>query len=272
MAKFKHRRKSETVLILTAIFFLMVMLIFPLIFVVTAALSEGLQVYLTAITSPYSLAALKLTVLTTILTIIVNILFGLAAVWLIFNYQFRGKNLLLSLIDLPFAISPVVVGLFYVLTFGRIGWLFPLVKLFDVKIVFAVPAVVLVTIFVTLPFITREVLPVLETRGNEEEQAAAIFGASTYTIFRKITLPHIKWPLLYGLVLTTARALGEYGAVSVVSGNLRGQTVTVPLQVEMLYNEYQFSASYAVASLLVMLAIIILIIRNVIEHNTTETL
>ncbi|XOQ36142.1 MAG: Sulfate ABC transporter permease subunit CysW [Lactococcus sp.] len=261
------RSKSEHILILTAITFLVIMLILPLIFVLTTAFSDGVKTYLSAITNPYSLAALKLTLFTTILTIIVNVIFGISAIWLIFNYQFHGKSVLLSLIDLPFAISPVVVGLFYVLTFGRIGWLFPLIEILGIKIVFAVPAVVLVTIFVTLPFITREVLPVLEARGNEEEQAAAIFGASTFKIFSKITLPHIKWPLLYGLVLTTARALGEYGAVSVVSGNLRGQTVTVPLQVEMLYNEYQFSASYAVASLLVILAIIILIIRNIIEHK-----
>ncbi|GFH39921.1 sulfate ABC transporter permease subunit CysW [Lactococcus insecticola] len=263
----KKQNLVKYLLIGIAVAFLVIMLILPLIFVVTSSLSNGVKAYFSAITDKYTLEALKLTLLTTILTIIVNLFFGIMSTWLIFNYKFRGKSILLSLIDIPFAISPVVVGLFYVLTFGRIGWLFPLVDFLGIQIVFAVPAIVLVTIFVTLPFITREVLPVLETRGNEEEQVAAMFGASSFRIFRKITLPHIKWPLAYGLVLTTARALGEYGAVSVVSGNLRGKTVTVPLQVEMLYNEYQFSSSYAVASLLVIIAVIILIIRNIIESS-----
>lgn len=263
------RKKTLTqyLLITIAIVFLVIMLILPLFFVITSALSNGFNAYLEAISDEYTLKALKLTLITTLVTIIVNVVFSLAAIWLLFNYQFKGKNILMSIIDIPFAISPIVVGLFYVLTFGRIGWLFPLINFLGIKIIFALPAVILVTIFVTLPFMTREVIPVLEARGNDEEQAAAIFGASASTIYRKITLPHIKWPLIYGLVLTTARALGEYGAVSIVSGNLRGKTVTVPLQVELLYNEYQFSASYAVASILVIIAIVILIIRNVVEYR-----
>lgn len=263
------RKKTLTqyLLIAIAIIFLVIMLILPLFFVLTSALSNGFNAYLEAISDEYTLKALKLTLITTLVTIIVNVIFSLSAIWLLFNYQFKGKNILMSIIDIPFAISPIVVGLFYVLTFGRIGWLFPIVNFLGVKIIFALPAVILVTIFVTLPFMTREVIPVLEARGNDEEQAAAIFGASASTIYRKITLPHIKWPLIYGLVLTTARALGEYGAVSIVSGNLRGKTVTVPLQVELLYNEYQFSASYAVASILVIIAIVILIIRNVVEYR-----
>lgn len=263
----RENRKIKILLISISLIFLVVMLIFPLLFVIGSALSQGVSAYLAAISSPAVLSALKLTVFTTLLTLLVNTVFGLSAVWLLFHYQFRGKSILATIIDLPFTISPVVVGLMLVLTFGKQGWLFPLLHVAGVQVLFAFPAIFLATIFVTLPFISREVLPTLEARGNEEEQAAAILGAGTWEIFRKITLPDIKYPLIYGIVLTSARALGEYGAVSVVSGNLIGKTVTLPLQINVFYDNYQVTAAFAVASLLVMIAVLILIARNIIEHK-----
>lgn len=250
--------------------FLFVMLVMPLILVAKEALGRGVEFYFKALTDEFTIKALYLTIEATILAVLLNTLFGLASAWLLTKFDFRGKTFLGSLIDLPFAISPVVAGLFFIMLFGRMSPLYPLLQEYDVAIVFAVPGIILATVFVTFPFITRELVPVMESQGRSEEEAAATFGASGWTIFSKITLPNIKWALGYGIILCSARAMGEFGAVSVVSGHIRGKTNTLPLHIEILYNEYNFTAAFAVASVLVMLAIIILILRNVVEHYSKE--
>ncbi len=246
--------------------FLFVMLVMPLILVAKEALARGVEFYFKALTDEFALKALYLTIEATILAVLLNTLFGLASAWLLTKFDFRGKTFLGSLIDLPFAISPVVAGLFFIMLFGRMSPLYPILQEYDVAIVFAVPGIILATVFVTFPFITRELVPVMESQGRSEEEAAATFGASGWTIFSKITLPNIKWALGYGIILCSARAMGEFGAVSVVSGHIRGKTNTLPLHIEILYNEYNFTAAFAVASVLVMLAILVLILRNVVEH------
>lgn len=266
-----EKKGTRILLIIISILFLSVMLLLPLILIFSEALKKGFGAYLSAITDEYTLKALQLTLLATIVSVIANTIFGIIASYAITKFSFRGKQSLITLIDLPFSISPVIAGLVFVLTFGRNGMLSSLLEMFDIKIVFALPGIVLATVFVTFPFVVRELIPLMESQGNEEEIAAASMGAKGFTIFRKITLPNIKWGLLYGIILCTARAMGEFGAVSVVSGHIRGKTNTLPLHVEILYSEYQFSAAFAVASILVMLAIMILILRNIVEWKAKKS-
>ena len=258
-------RITKWLLIGISVLFLVLMLIFPLIVIISEALKKGWSAYLAAITDTYTLEALKLTVIATVIATVLNTIFGLFASWAITKFSFKGKNVLTSLIDLPFAISPVIAGLVFILTFGRGSLLENFLSNNNIKIVFAVPGIILATVFVTFPFIVRELIPLMNSQGKDEEEAAAIMGASGFTIFRKVTLPNIKWALLYGIILCSARAMGEFGAVSVVSGHIRGKTNTLPLHIEILYNEYQFSAAFAVASILVIIAVIILILRNIVE-------
>ena len=254
-------------LISISIIFVVLMLLLPLITVITEAFKQGAAVYAKAVADDYTVKAIWLTLEATLLAVLINTVFGLSAAWSITKFQFKGKKILTTLIDLPVTVSPIIAGLIFLLTFGRQSPIYPLLQSWDIKIVFAVPGIVLATIFVTFPFISRELIPVLEARGNDEEEAAALMGAKGWTIFTKITFPHIKWAFLYGVVLCAARAMGEFGAVSVISGHLRGKTNTLPLHVEILFNEFQYVPAFAVASILVMLAIIILIARSLIEYR-----
>jgi sulfate transport system permease protein len=249
----------------TALAFLAVFLVMPLVIVFQQALEKGLAAYLAALREPDALSALRLTLLTAAIAVPANLLFGLAASWAIARFDFPGRSVLLTLIDLPFAISPVISGVIFVLLFGRQGWLGPWLAAHDLKVVFAVPGIVLATVFVTFPFVARELIPVMQAQGRDEEEAAVVLGASGWQIFWRVTLPNVKWGLLYGVILCNARAMGEFGAVSVVSGHIRGLTNTLPLHVEILYNEYQFQAAFAVASLLALLAIVTLVVKSVVE-------
>ncbi|MEK5261709.1 MULTISPECIES: sulfate ABC transporter permease subunit CysW [Paenibacillus] len=249
-------------LIVAAFLALLWVLVLPLIVVLTEALKQGWGVYVEALRDPDAMSALRLTLLVAAITVPLNTVFGVAAAWLITKFQFRGKGLLVTLIDLPFAISPVVGGLMYVLVFGAQGWLGPWLDEHDIKIIFALPGIILATLFITFPFVARELIPMMEDQGQQEEEAAVTLGARGWRIFWKVTLPNIKWGLLYGIILCNARAMGEFGAVSVVSGHIRGETNTLPLHVEILYNEYQFSASFAVASLLLLLALATLVLKS----------
>lgn len=257
-------------LILISALFLTLMLIIPLIVIISEALSKGVSAYIAAISDQYTFKAMNLTFLATIIAVIFNTIFGICAAWVITKFKFKGKNFLGTLIDLPFAISPVIAGLIFVLTFGRISYLNGFLSSNDIKVVFATPGIILATLFVTFPFVTREIIPLMSAQGTDEEEAATTMGASGFTIFRKVTLPNIKWGLIYGIILCTARAMGEFGAVSVVSGHIRGKTNTLPLHVEILYNEYKFSAAFGVASILVIIAIIILILRNIVEWKSKK--
>ncbi len=254
-------------LILAAAAFLIIMLICPLIYVIYVALRSGFNVFLESITDRYALKAVYLTVEVTILAVIVNTVFGLFAAWALTKFSFRGKKVLSTLIDLPLTVSPIIAGLIFLLTFGRQSVLYPFLSEHGIKIVFAVPGIVLATVFVTFPFISREIIPVLNAQGKDEEEAASLMGASGWRIFRDITFPHIKWAFMYGVVLCTARAMGEFGAVSVLSGHLRGKTNTMPLHIELLYQGYDFNGAFAVSSLLVVMAVIILIMRNIFEYH-----
>lgn len=245
--------------------FLFLMLVLPLIVVISNALREGWNAYMEAVLDEYTQKALKLTLAAALCAVAANTVFGIFASYLLSKYYFRGRQLLATLIDIPFSISPVIAGLLFILTFGNVGWMGAFLKANGIKIVFAVPGVILATIFVTLPFVFRELFPVMNAQGKDEEEAAALMGAGGFTIFRRITFPHIKWALLYGVILCTARALGEFGAVSVISGHLRGKTNTLPLHVEILYNEFNTTAAFAVSSILVVLAVLILIARNIVE-------
>ncbi|MDO7906721.1 sulfate ABC transporter permease subunit CysW [Paenibacillus sp. JX-17] len=238
------------------------LLILPLIVVLTEALKQGFGVYLDALRDPDAMSALRLTLIVAAITVPLNTIFGVAAAWLITKFQFRGKGVLITLIDLPFAISPVVGGLIFVLVFGAQGWLGPWLDDHNITIIFALPGIILATLFITFPFVARELIPLMEDQGTQEEEAAVTLGAKGWQVFWKVTLPNIKWGLLYGIILCNARAMGEFGAVSVVSGHIRGETNTLPLHVEILYNEYQFSASFAVASLLLLLALATLILKS----------
>lgn len=260
-------RAIRYILIGISVLFLSVMLILPLIVVVANALREGWQAYTEAVSDQYTVKALQLTVLATVCAVSVNTIFGVFASFLLSRFYFMGRQVLATLIDIPFSISPVIAGLVFILTFGNIGWMGDFLKAHNIKIVFAVPGVVLVTIFVTFPFVFRELFPVMNAQGKDEEEAAALMGANGFTIFRRITFPHIKWALLYGIVLCTARAMGEFGAVSVISGHLRGKTNTLPLHVEILYNEFNTTAAFAVSSILVILAVVILIVRSLVERK-----
>jgi sulfate/thiosulfate transport system permease protein len=252
-------------LIGVALSFLGLFLVVPLVAVFQQALEKGLLAYLAAIREPDALAALRLTLLTAAIAVPANILFGLAASWAIARFEFPGRSFLLTLIDLPFAISPVISGVVFILLFGRQGWLGPWLSAHDLKVVFAVPGIVLATAFVTFPFVARELIPVMQVQGRDEEEAAVVLGASGWQVFWRVTLPNVKWGLLYGVILCNARAMGEFGAVSVVSGHIRGLTNTLPLHVEILYNEYQFQAAFAVASLLALLAIVTLVAKSLVE-------
>lgn len=255
------------VLIILCVVFLAVMLLLPLVYIVITALREGIGTYIAAITDQYARKAALLTIEATVWAVVINTLFGLCAAWCLTKFAFRGKKVLSTFIDLPVTVSPIIAGLIYVLTFGRQSPLYPILDQAGIQIIFAVPGIVLATIFVTFPFISRELIPVLNAQGTDEEEAAALMGAGTFTIFRKVTLPHIKWALLYGVVLCTARAMGEFGAVSVLSGHLRGKTNTLPLYVELLYQGYDFIGAFAASSLLVIMAIIILVLRCWLEHK-----
>jgi len=245
--------------------FLGLFLAVPLAAVFSEALGKGVAAYFAAFREPDALAAIRLTLLTASIAVPVNLLFGVAAAWAIAKFEFVGKNLLITLIDLPFSVSPVVSGLIYVLLFGLQGWLGPWLAEHDIKIIFAVPGIVLATIFVTFPFVARELIPLMQAQGTEEEEAARVLGAGGWQTFWRVTLPNIKWGLLYGVILCNARAMGEFGAVSVVSGHVRGLTNTVPLHVEILYNEYNSTAAFAVASLLAMLALVTLAAKSIVE-------
>ncbi len=248
-----------------ALGFMALFLVLPLAAVFVEALKAGWGAYWAALQEPDARAAIRLTLLTAAIAVPLNLVFGVAAAWCIAKFEFKGKAFLTTLIDLPFSVSPVVVGLIYVLVFGAQGWLGPWLAAHDVRIIFAVPGIVLATVFVTFPFIARELIPLMQAQGSDEEQAAQVLGASGWQTFWRVTLPNIKWGLIYGVILCNARAMGEFGAVSVVSGHIRGQTNTMPLHVEVLYNEYQGQAAFAVASLLALLAIVTLVIKTVVE-------
>ncbi len=259
------------VLVTIALAFLTLFLFVPLVAVFAEAFKKGAGAYVAAITDPDAISAIKLTLIAAFISVPLNLVFGLAASWAIAKHEFRGKSILLTLIDLPFSVSPVISGLIYVLLFGAQGWFGPWLQEHDIKILFAVPGIVLATVFITFPFVARELIPLMQSQGNEEEEAALVLGASGWNTFRRVTLPNIKWGLLYGVILCNARAMGEFGAVSVVSGHIRGETNTMPLQVEILYNEYNFAAAFAVASLLALLALVTLAIKSFIEWRLHET-
>jgi sulfate/thiosulfate transport system permease protein len=255
-----------------ALGFLALTLVLPLALVFVQALAKGLPAYWEAIREPDALGAAKLTLLIASIAVPVNLIFGVAAAWCISKFEFRGKQLLVTLIDLPFAVSPVISGMIFVLLFGAHGWFGPWLDEHDVKVIFAVPGMVLATTFVTAPFIARELIPLMQEQGTEEEEAAIVLGAGGWQTFRRVTLPNIKWGLLYGLILCNARAMGEFGAVSVVSGHIRGETNTLPLHVEILYNEYAFAASFAVASVLTLLALVTLALKTAVEWQQRRAL
>ena len=250
-----------------ALAFLSLFLFLPLVAVFAEAFKKGWDVYLAAITEADALASIQLTLIAAGISVPLNLAFGIAAAWTIAKFDFRGKNLLLTLIDLPFSVSPVISGLIYVLVFGLQGWFGGWLRDHDLKVIFAVPGIVLATTFVTFPFIARELIPLMQSQGTEQEEAAVVLGASGWQTFRRVTLPNIKWALLYGVILCNARAMGEFGAVSVVSGHIRGQTNTMPLHIEILYNEYQFAAAFAVASLLAGLALVTLVLKYIVERR-----
>lgn len=272
----KKNNIIKYVLIAVSILFVGIMLVLPLIAIITNSLQKGWTFYIRSLTDKYVLSALKITVIATISALIINTFFGIAAAWLLTKFSFRGKHILATLIDIPFSISPVIAGLAFIMTFGRMGWAAPYIEhlnkffVLDIKIVFAIPGVILATVFVTFPFISREIIPILNAQGKDEEEAAALMGADGFTIFRKITLPQIKWGLLYGIILCTARALGEFGAVNALS-KARGKTFTLPLEIDALYlsgSSESIVSAFAVSSLLVIISIFILIIKNIIEHKS----
>lgn len=252
-------------LIAAALLFLTLVLALPVATVLHEALADGITAYREAVSDPDALAAMRLTLLVAAIAVPLNLVFGLAAAWAVTKFEFRGKTTLITLIDLPFSVSPVVAGLIYILLFGAGGWFGPWLERHDVAIVFAVPGIVLATIFVTVPFVARELIPLMAEQGREDEEAALSLGASGWQTFRRVTLPNIRWALLYGVLLCNARAMGEFGAVSVVSGHIRGETNTMPLHVEILYNEYNFVAAFAVASLLALLALVTLVLKAALE-------
>ncbi|ALV04581.1 sulfate ABC transporter permease subunit CysW [Roseateles depolymerans] len=250
--------------------FFALFLLMPLIAVFTEALRKGWEAYAASLMESDTISAVKLTLLAAVISVPLNLVFGVSAAWAITKHDFRGKQLLITLIDLPFSVSPVVAGLIYVLIFGAQGWFGPWLQAHDIRIIFAVPGIVLATVFVTFPFVARELIPLMQAQGRDEEEAATVLGASGWRTFWHVTLPNIKWGLLYGVILCNARAFGEFGAVSVVSGHVRGQTNTLPLQVEILYNEYQFAAAFAVASLLALLAVATLVLKQFVEWRASR--
>jgi sulfate transport system permease protein len=257
-----------------ALSFLALFLFVPLAAVFTEALRKGFDTYITALIDPDALSAIKLTFIAAIIAVPLNLVFGVAAAWAIAKFEFKGKSILITLIDLPFAVSPVIAGLIYVLIFGLQGWFGSALVDHDIKVIFAIPGIVLATVFVTFPFVARELIPLMQAQGKDEEEAGLVLGASGWQILWRITLPNVKWGLLYGVILTNARAMGEFGAVSVVSGHIRGMTNTLPLHVEILYNEYNYAAAFAVASLLALLALVTLALKTFVEwkvaHNASH--
>ena len=256
------------ILITIALGFLGLFILIPLLSVFSEALKKGIKLYFLALTEPDALSAIKLTLITAAVAVPINTIFGVIAAWGITKFNFKGKNILITLIDIPFAVSPVIAGLVFVLLFGSRGLLGPFVEAHNIKILFAVPGIILATIFITFPFVVRELIPIMQEQGSDEEQAAITLGANGWQTFFKITLPNIKWGLLYGVILCNARAMGEFGAVSVVSGHIRGLTNTIPLHVEILYNEYNFTAAFGVASLLAMLALLTLVLKSFVEWKS----
>jgi sulfate transport system permease protein len=256
---------ARRLLIAGALGFLGLFVFVPLVAVFAQALGKGLSSYFRGITDPDTLAAIRLTLLTAGVAVPLNLVFGIAAGWAIAKFEFRGKNVLITLIDLPFAVSPVISGMIFVLLFGAQGWFGSWLRDHDIRIIFALPGIVLATTFVTFPFIARELIPLMQEQGTEEEEAALVLGASGWQTFLRVTLPNVKWGLLYGVILCNARAMGEFGAVSVVSGHIRGVTTTLPLQIEILYNEYNFTAAFAAATLLTFLALITLVVKRAVE-------
>jgi sulfate transport system permease protein len=265
-------RAVRWVLTTIALIFLALFLVVPLAAVFAQAFAKGVAYYFESLKDPDAWSAIKLTLITAAIAVPLNVVFGLCASWAIAKFEFRGKAFLTTLIDLPFSVSPVVSGLIYVLMFGAQGWFGPWLIDHNVQIIFAVPGIVLATIFVTFPFVARELIPLMQAQGNDEEEAAHVLGASGWQIFRRVTLPNVKWGLLYGVILCNARAMGEFGAVSVVSGHIRGQTDTMPLHVEILYNEYNFSAAFAVASLLALLALVTLGLKLIAENRMAKSI
>jgi sulfate transport system permease protein len=261
---------GRILLIASALLFLGIFLVLPLLAVFVQALSKGLMVYATAISDPMAWAAVKLTLLVAAIAVPVNLIFGTAASWAIAKFEFRGKSTLITLIDLPFAVSPVIAGMIFILIFGTHGWFGGYLRAHHIRVVFAVPGIVLATVFVTFPFIARELIPVMQAQGNDDEETALSLGATGWQTFWRVTLPNIRWGLLYGVLLCNARAMGEFGAVSVVSGHIRGLTNTMPLHVEILYNEYNYTAAFAVASLLALLALLTLAGKSVLEWRQPE--
>jgi sulfate transport system permease protein len=255
----------RALLIGIALAFLTLFLFVPLAAVFFEAFKKGWQAYVAAVTDPDAVSAIKLTLIAAVISVPLNLVFGVAASWCIAKFEFRGKSILLTLIDLPFSVSPVIAGLIYVLMFGAQGWFGPWLAEHNIRILFAVPGIVLATVFITFPFVARELIPLMQAQGSEEEEAALVLGASGWSTFYRVTLPNIKWGLLYGVILCNARAMGEFGAVSVVSGHIRGETNTMPLHVEILYNEYNFAAAFAIASLLALLALLTLAVKSFIE-------
>ena len=254
----------------TALSFLTLFLFVPLAAVFTEALRKGFDTYVTALVDPDALSAIKLTLIAALISVPLNLVFGVAAAWAITKFEFKGKSFLITLIDLPFAVSPVIAGLIYVLIFGLQGWVGSYLVDHDIKVIFAIPGIVLATVFVTFPFVARELIPLMQAQGKDEEEAGLVLGASGWQILWRITLPNVKWGLLYGVILTNARAMGEFGAVSVVSGHIRGLTNTMPLHVEILYNEYNYAAAFAVASLLALLALVTLALKSFVEWQVAR--
>ena len=272
----KSRATSEPVwvrwtLIATTLLFLSLFLFMPLAAVFTEALRKGFDTYISALADADALSAMKLTFIAALIAVPLNLVFGVAAAWAIAKFEFKGKSILITLIDLPFAVSPVIAGLIYVLVFGLQGWFGGWLSDHDLKVIFALPGIVLATIFVTVPFVARELIPLMQAQGKDEEEAALVLGASGWQILWRVTLPNIKWGLLYGVILTNARAMGEFGAVSVVSGHIRGMTNTLPLHVEILYNEYNYAAAFAVASVLALLALVTLVLKSIVEWNAARS-
>ncbi len=263
---------TRSILITIALVFLAFFLLMPLLLIFTYAFGAGVSAYFASFTEPDARSAIRLTLITAAIAVPLNTVFGLCAAWCIAKFSFKGKSLLITLIDMPFAISPVIAGLIYVLIFGARGWLGPWFLEHDMRIIFATPGIVLATMFVTFPFVARELIPLMQAQGTEEEQSAVVLGANGWQTFWRVTLPNIKWGLLYGVILCNARAMGEFGAVSVVSGHIRGLTNTMPLHIEVLYNDYQFTASFAVASLLAFLALVTLCVKGFVEWKTARDL
>lgn len=274
----KRKKITKYILITLSVLFVLIMLVLPLFSIIYSSLKEGFDVYIKSISTKYVWSALSVTLIATVIAVIINTFFGLCAAWVLTKFSFKGKQVLATLIDIPFSISPVIVGLAFLMTFGRLGWFYPVIRWLNellgtnIRIAFAIPGVVLATVFVTFPFVSREIIPVLNAQGKDEEEAAALMGAGGLKIFFKITFPHIKWALIYGIILCTSRALGEFGAVNALS-KTRGETFTLPLEIDVLYmsgTESSITAAFAVSSILVIIAVIVLVLRNIFEYRAKK--